>query len=181
MKPSIDHARTQISEQVKSKRLIPIFMILAATLAACGALGNDDDSSGEFWSPFSSQSYWEVGDGRILVELTGYERGHEPGKTAEFTIKVENRREQPANLDMCTKLVDEREIIQRFERFAMNLDADSSEEITFIAALEEEIEPRAYGLAVVISETGAIVHTVRVGIPDDEAGPWLDAESLVCD
>jgi hypothetical protein len=153
---------------------------LAVFLAACGAMGSSDDSA-EFWSPFSSQSAWEVGDGRIRVELSGFERGHEPGRVAQFDLTIENRRDQSADLAVCTELIDERQIVQRFDRFDVALEPDGNQTTTFEAAFDEELEPRAYGLAVVIGDLGAVIHTVRVGIPDDEAGPWLDADELVCD
>lgn len=158
-------------------------VIAALLLAGCNAIGNDDDDNdqGEFWSPFNSQSYWEIGDGRLLVELTGFERGHEPGKPAEFTVNIENRREQPAELELCAKLVDEDRIVQRFDQFPVSIDASSNKSTSFTAGMDDELEPRAYGLAVVVGDIGAIVHTIRVGIADDEAGPWLDADHLVCD
>ncbi len=164
------HARTSVFGVIT--------LILA--LAGCGTIGNDD-GNGEFWSPFSSQSAWDVGDGRIRVEMSGYERGHDPGGSAEFTVKIENRRDQPAELDICAKLIDETEILQSFEQFHVSIPPDGSDTTTFNVTFDEETEPRAYGFAVVIGEIGALVHTVRVGIPDDEAGPWLDADELVCD
>jgi hypothetical protein len=157
-----------------------IVAFLALLLASCGSFGNSDDSS-EFWSPFTSQTAWEVGDGRILVELSGYERGHEPGRTAEFTVTIENRRDQSADLDVCAKLISEVEIVQHFDQFEVVIEPEDSESISFDVTMGEEIEPRAYGFAIVVGEIGSIVHTVRVGIPDDEAGPWLDADELVCD
>jgi hypothetical protein len=165
---------------IHASRLFLLFAV-GLVIAGCGAIRSSEDSPDDFWSPFSSQSYWEVGDGRILVELSGYERGHERGKAADFTINIENRREDPAELEICAKLINEREIVQRFEHFTVELDAESSKSTTFSAVMDEELEPRAYGLAVVVGEIGAIVHTIRVGIPDDDAGPWLDAEQLVCD
>jgi hypothetical protein len=157
-----------------------IAALLALLLVSCGPFGNSDDSS-EFWGPFTSQTAWEVGDGRVLVEFTGYERGHEPGRTAEFNVVIENRRDQRADLDVCAKLINEVEIVQHFDQFEVVIEPEESESVTFEVTMDEEIEPRAYGFAIVVGDIGSIVHTVRVGIPDDEAGPWLDADELVCD
>lgn len=160
---------------------------LLATLATlllmgCNAVGSDDDNGQEeFWGPFNSQSYWEIGDGRLLVELSGFERGHDPGKRAEFTVNIENRREQRAELELCALLIDEEEVVQRFDQFSVSIEPSASRSTSFTAGIDEELEPHAYGLAVVVGDIGAIVHTIRVGLADDEAGPWLDAENLICE
>jgi hypothetical protein len=165
----------QLSETVRLAALV-CAIVLATAATACRS-----DATSEFWSPFSSQSAWDVGDGRILVELSGFERGHEPGRLAEFTVEIENRRNDPAFLTVCTTLIDEARIVQQFDRFTVELGPDDRVSTTFDAAFDQDIDPRAYGLALVIGDLGAIVHTVRVGIPDDEAGPWLDVDQLVCD
>jgi hypothetical protein len=162
------------------RRIVAGFAPLAFLMAACGTMGNSDDTA-EFWSPFSSQSAWEVGDGRVRVELSGFERGHEPGRVAAFDLSIENRRDEPADLAVCAELIDEVQVVQRFNRFEVALEPNGNHTSTFEAAFDEGLEPRAYGLAVVIGDLGAVIHTVRVGIPDDEAGPWLDADELVCD
>ncbi len=163
-------------------KLLSFLLVVLVVLAGCGTMRSDDDNGADdFWSPFNSQSYWEIGDGRLLIELTGFERGHEPGKAAEFNVNIENRRDQPAELEMCAKLINEENIVQRFDQFNVSLDPSENKSTSFRAELDEEIEPRAYGLAVVVGEIGAIVHTIRVGLADDEAGPWLDADELVCD
>jgi hypothetical protein len=177
--PPLNASRSILPRQLR----ISIFAFattLSVLLASCGSFGSDDDS-GEFWSPFTSQSAWEVGDGRVIVELSGHERGHEPGKTAEFTVTIENRREVDTELEICAKLIDERQIVQRFDQFIISIEPEDNEVSTFEVTLEEDVEPRAYGFAVVVGDIGSIIHTIRVGIPDDEAGPWLDADELVCD
>jgi hypothetical protein len=168
--------------RIRTPRVITLIAIacMSLVLASCGALGSDDETSG-FWSPFTSQTAWDVGDGRIVVELRGYERGHEPGRTAEFTVTVENRRYVEVDLEVCTKLINESEIVQQFDKFEITLEPEQSESLAFDVTLDEELEPRAYGFAVVVGELGSIIHTIRVGIPDDEAESWLDADELVCD
>lgn len=157
--------------------MVLTFMLV---IAGCGQMSSDDETN-EFWSPFSSQSAWDVGDGRIRLELSGYERGHEPGRAAEFSIDIENRRPEAAELIVCAKLIDEQRIVQEFDEFRISIEPDGSDSAVFNATLDEDLEPRAYGLAVIVGDIGAIIHTVRVGIPDDAAGPWLDADELVCD
>jgi hypothetical protein len=168
--------------RVRTPRFITLIIVMCMSLilASCGALRSDDDT-GEFWSPFTSQTAWEVGDGRVVVEVRGYERGHEPGRTAEFTVTIENRREVEAELEVCTKLINESEIVQRFDKVEIALEPEESDSMTFDVTLDEELEPRAYGFAVVVGDIGSLIHTIRVGIPDDEADSWLDADELVCD
>jgi hypothetical protein len=177
--PPLNASRSILPRQLRFS-IFAFATTLSVLLASCGSFGSDDDS-GEFWSPFTSQSAWEVGDGRVIVELSGHERGHEPGKTAEFTVTIENRREVDTELEICAKLIDERQIVQRFDQFIISIEPEDNEVSTFEVTLEEDVEPRAYGFAVVVGDIGSIIHTIRVGIPDDEAGPWLDADELVCD
>lgn len=155
-------------------------VMAAFLLVSCGTVGDNDDP-GEFWSPFNSQSTWEIGDGRILVELSGFERGHEPGKTAEFTIDIQNLREESVQLNVCARLIDEAQVVQRLHEFDISIDPEESRTRTFSVEFDEELEPRSYGLAVVVGDLGSLIHTVRVGIADDEAGPWLELDQLVCD
>lgn len=142
---------------------------------------NDDEEERGYWSPFHSQSSWNLEEGSMRVEMTGFERGHEPGQESDFQFIIENRREEAVTLSVCVQLIDEQEVVQDFNDFAMELGPDAVGRRTISAAFEEELEPRAYGLAVIIGELGAVVHTVRLGLADDEAGPWLDAGELTCD
>jgi hypothetical protein len=157
---------------------VGLIMILAAS--ACSSMSSSDDNS-ELWSPFADQSAWDVGDGRIRVEVSGYERGHAPGRAAEFTIEVENRRDTDAELDVCAKLIDEHTVVQEFNQEHLQIGAQESRSAVIDATLHEDVEPGAYGFAVVIDDIGVIVHTIRVGIPDDEPAQWLDVDELVCD
>lgn len=163
-----------------SVRRLTITLILATILSGCGSIGNDDDTA-ELWSPFNDQSVWDVGDGRIWVEVSGYERGHIAGKAAEFVVDVENRREERTELDVCARLIDENSVVQEFNQVFLEIDPNQSRRAVIDATLDEDIEPRAYGFAVVVGDFGVIVHTIRVGIPDDEPTSWLDVDQLVCD
>jgi hypothetical protein len=157
---------------------IPILM-LALLISGCSALQSSDDT-GELWSPFNDQSAWDVGDGRIRVEVSGYERGHQPGGSAEFTVEVENRRDAPADLDVCGKLIDEHMVVQEFNQERLMIEPNGSQQAIIDATLDEDVEPGAYGFAVIIDEIGVVVHTIRVGIPDDEPAAWVDVDELVC-
>lgn len=154
-------------------------MTLVVILTACGQF-NDDEEERDYWSPFHSQSSWTMEDGSMRVELTGFERGHEPGVASEFELTLENRRPESITLDGCAKLIDEESIVQNLNDYEVEMGPDAVARRTLTTPFDEELEPRAYGLAVVIGDLGAIVHTVRLGIADDEAGPWLDAGELSC-
>lgn len=153
--------------------------IVAVLLAGCGTLNDDEEDRG-YWSPFHSQSNWEMDNGSMRVELTGFERGHEPDQESEFEFIIENRRDQTTTLDVCVQLLDEEQVVQDLDYFEIELGPDAAGRRTLIAGFDADLEPRAYGLAVVIADLGAVVHTVRLGIADDDAGPWLDAGELTC-
>lgn len=159
-------------------RMIPA-LVFALIVAGCSSSQNDDQS-GELWSPFNDQSAWDVGDGRIRVEVSGHERGHQPGRSAEFTVDVENLRDEPADLTVCAKLIDEHQVVQEFSGERLQIEPNQSDLAVIQASLDETIEPGAYGFAVVVGEIGFVVHTIRVGIPDDEPAAWLDVNELGC-
>lgn len=155
-------------------------IVIATVIAGCGAISSDEEDRG-YWSPFHSQSNWSMDEGSMRVELTGFERGHEPGQESEFELVIENRRDQPMSLSGCVQLIDEASVVQRFGDFEVELGPDAVGRRALETPFEEELEPRAYGLAVVIGDLGSVVHTVRLGLADDEAGPWLDAGELTCE
>lgn len=157
-----------------------ILVTVVLILTGCGQL-SDDEESRDYWSPFNSQSNWTIDGGDMRVELTGFERGHQPGVESEFQLILENRRQQSTAIEGCMLLIDEESVVQNLNDFVVELGPDAVARRTLTAEFDEDLEPRAYGLAVVIGELGAIVHTVRLGIADDEAGPWLDAGELSCD
>lgn len=170
----------RLSSRVYGGAVVALLLAVTLILAGCGRF-NDDEEERDYWSPFNSQSSWTMEDGSMRVELTGFERGHEPGVESEFELILENRRQSSITLDGCLMLIDEESVIQNLNDFEVEMGPDAVARRTLPAPFDEELEPRAYGLAVVVGDLGAIVHTVRLGIADDEAGPWLDAGELGCD
>jgi hypothetical protein len=158
----------------------PIVALLLITAVACGAI-TGGTAEPDLWGPFRSQSTWIVNDGSMRVELSGYERGHRPGLESEFELIVDNRLGEPVDTFVCMYLIDEEDVVQDLGHVEIDLESGTEQVHTLIAAFDEEIEPRPYGLAIVLRDWGTIVQTVRLGIPDEEAGPWLDASELPCE
>jgi hypothetical protein len=121
-----------------------------------------------------------VDDGSLRLEIFGYERGHRPGLDSEFELTVDNRLNEQLDTAICVMLVDEVSVVQYLGDFQVELAPGEATGRSFVAAFDTEIEPRPYGLTIVVEDWGAIVVTVRLGIPDEEAGPWLDASELEC-
>lgn len=171
---------SEVTERCRRPGSLIVTLLVALLLAGCGALG-DDDEQRDYWSPFHSQSSWVQEDGGMHVELAGFERGHQPGEESEFEFLIENRKESRLDLTVCVKLIDEDEIVQYLDDYQIDIRSDTTIQRSFTTTFDEDIEPQAYGLAVIIEDYGALVHTVRLGIADDEAGPWLDVSELSCD
>ncbi len=176
--PGFESLRDPPGPSVLNRIALVFGLLIAAT--GCGAFGNDNNEP-DLWSPFHSQSTWITEDGSIRVDLTGFERGHERGRESTFSLEIDNRKERSMDLIVCFQLIDEERVVQDLELMSVTVPVDVRRATDVTVLFDEDLEPRAYGLAVVIQETGAIVHTVRLGIADDEAGPWLDADELRCD
>jgi hypothetical protein len=149
-------------------------------LAACG-LFRDEPDRPDHWSPFHSQSIWWFDNGSIYVALNGFARGHEPGRAAEFQVVIENRTDEQIAAPICIHLVDEYSVIQELGELEVDLPPGAAGVRPFLVDFDDELLPRAYGLALIIGDFGSIVHTVRLGIADDEVRPWVDASELTCD
>lgn len=165
----------------RQRRPLLALLVIGLLLAAgCGSVTGQPEEP-DLWSPFRSQSNWIVNDGTMRLELSGFERGHEPGQEAEFQLTVENRLGEPVETEVCAMLIDEVSIVQQLERLDVDLEPGQATIQLIVAEFEEELEPKPYGLAILLEEWGAIVHTIRLGVPDEEAGTWLDASALSCD
>jgi hypothetical protein len=152
---------------------------LALLAGGCGAIfGQRTDP--DLWSPFESESSWTVDDGTLTIRVSGFVRGHSPGLTSTFRIWVENQTAEPLDNELCLYLIDERAVVQEIHRTRLELEATTGSIRLIRVTFDEELEARAYGFAVVLDGWGATVSTVRLGVADAPAGPWLDSAELSC-
>jgi hypothetical protein len=168
------------SAQRRFRLMVGLFTAPLFLVAACGPFADEPDRP-DHWSPFHSQSNWQAVQGEVHVALTGFERGHAPGRSAEFNLVIENRTENDLVTPVCVYLVDEYSIVQDFVDIDIDVPPGAAAVRPFLADFDEELSPRAYGLAIVVDDIGTLIHTVRLGIADDEVRPWVDASELTCD
>jgi hypothetical protein len=173
--------RNGFGRHARSIRLFALAILLAGLAGGCGAVFNERPGP-DLWSPFETESNWvdRVNDGSVTVRISGFTRGHSPGLTSSFRIRVENQTSRPLDSGFCIYVVDEIQVVQRVMESEISLEPATGTIRLIRATFDADLAPRAYGFAVVVEDWGAVVSTIRLGIADDPAGPWLEAATLEC-
>ena len=113
-------------------------------------------------------------------ELSGFTTGYAPGGTYEFKLAVFNDTDEEWQSNCYAFLVDTNGPILNIANIEFGLLHKGDKEDTFIRmTLPEDIEPGAYGFALLFPQKGTVTTTIYIGeeIPDEPVEPWQDITS----
>ena len=165
-------ARPRTSNKRKSTSFLVISILLITLVTTMLTACNTDQESTTSPLPFTiSGEYYE---------LSGFTTGYAPGGTYEFKLAVLNDTDEEWQSNCYTFLVDTNGPVLNIADIEFGLLHKGDKEDTFIKmTLPEDIEPGAYGFALLFPQQGASITTIYVGenIPGVPAGPWPDISS----
>jgi hypothetical protein len=147
-----------------------VAVTLIAVAVALAACETELVETVERREPFSSQRESEDG---IVVQWSGYTAGYEPGEEAAVEAAFTNNSDQIWSVRFCLQLLDRRqgdmEIIGLDERgFGLDPGVGQSSEVAF--RVPADLEPGAYGLALVVQRPGGpMVDVIAIQIGETGA------------
>ena len=159
-------------EVPKMKKVI--ILVCALTLMSISFLACN---SGENSTPTVSFPFTVSGN---YFELSGDNAIFAPNGTYDFDLIIRNNTDEEWKGNCYVFLVDKNGPLMDISDIGINLLNKGHQEKTVITlALPANIEPGAYGLALLFHDKGYLIQTIYVGdkIPNEPAGPWPDISS----